>query len=132
MKQFLIQQRESAYALLRIVAGFGFVCHGVVAVSFLLGEGTPYSPAWLYNSAGIIELVTGLLVMVGCLTRPAAFLASGTMAVAYFYAHQPDGLLPIQNGGELAMVYSFVFLLLATGGSGKWSLEACCAPRKKS
>ncbi len=129
MKSFLSGHRETAYALLRIVAGFGFLCHGVVAVGFLLGDGTPYSPAWLYNTAGIVELVTGALILVGYQVRIAAFLASGQMAVAYFYRHQPEGLLPIANDGELAMVYCFVFLLLATGGAGKWSIESCCPPK---
>ncbi len=125
----LVRYRESAWALLRIVAGFGFFCHGVVAVSFLLGDGTPYTPAWLYNTAGIVEFITGALVMVGYRVRMAAFLASGQMAIAYLYRHQPDGLLPIQNDGELALLYCFVFLLLATGGAGKWSIDACCSPR---
>jgi len=105
MKAVLRQHNESAYALLRMVVGFLFFCHGVVAVYFLLGEGTPYSPAWLYNTAGIVEFVTGALVLVGYQTRIAAFLASGQMAVAYFYRHQPDGLLPIQNDGELAALF---------------------------
>ncbi len=120
---FLARHRETAWALLRIAAGFSFFTHGVVAVAYLLGEGTPYSPAWLYNTAGIVEFVTGAMVLVGYQTRIAAFLASGQMAVAYFYRHQPDGWLPIQNSGELAMLYCFVFLLLATGGAGKWSFE---------
>ena len=110
MKTVLAQHRETAHALLRIVVGFLFFCHGVVAVYFLLGEGTPYSPAWLYNTAGIVEFVTGALVLVGYRARIAAFLASGQMAVAYFYRHLPDGLLPIQNDGELA---GFLFLFLA-------------------
>lgn len=128
MKTVLSGHRETAYALLRMVAGFGFLCHGVVAVYFLLGEGTPYSPAWLYNTAGIVELVTGALILVGYRTRLAAFLASGQMAVAYFYRHQPDGLLPIQNDGELAALYCFVFLFLTAAGPGKWSIETCCPP----
>ena len=129
MKTVLSGHRETAHALLRMVAGFGFLCHGVVAVYFLLGEGTPYSPAWLYNTAGIVEFVTGALILVGYRTRLAAFLASGQMAVAYFYRHQPDGLLPIQNDGELAALYCFVFLFLAAAGPGKWSIESCCPPR---
>ena len=94
MKTVLAHHRESAYALLRIVVGFSFLCHGVIAVAALLGEGTPYSPAWLYNTAGIVEFVTGALVLVGYRTELAAFLASGQMAVAYFYRHQPTACSP--------------------------------------
>ena len=131
MTAVLSRHRESAHALLRIVAGFGFLCHGVVAVAALLGDGTPYSPTWLYNTAGIVEFVTGALVLVGYRARLAAFLASGEMAVAYFYRHLPDGLWPIQNDGELAMLYCFVFLFLAAAGPGKWSIESCCPPGGK-
>lgn len=73
---------------------------------------------WPYWWAGVIELIVGVLVMVGLFSRIAAFIGSGTMAFAYFTAHQPDGLLPIQNGGELAAVYCFAFLLLVFAGSG--------------
>lgn len=128
MKTVLAQHGETAYALLRIVVGFSFLCHGVVAVWFLFGEGTPYSPAWLYNTAGIVEFVAGALVMVGYRARLAAFLASGQMAVAYFYRHQPDGWLPIQNDGELAALYCFLFLFISAAGPGKWSIESCCPP----
>ena len=128
MKTMLSRYREEAYALLRIVAGFSFLCHGVVALAAMLGEGTPYSPAWLYNTAGIVEFVTGALILVGYRVRIAAFLASGQMAVAYFYRHQPDGPLPIQNDGELAVLYCFLFLFLTTAGAGKWSVTACCPP----
>ncbi len=124
--QFLAVHRETAWALLRMVAGFGFLCHGVIAVAWMLGDGTPFSPPWLYNTAGMVELVTGALILAGYQVRIAAFLASGQMAVAYFYRHQPEGWLPIQNDGELALLYCFVFLLFAAGGAGKWSIDACC------
>ena len=127
MKTVLPQHRETAYALLRIVVGFLFFCHGMVAIAFLFGEGTPYSPTWLYNTAGIVELVVGALVLVGCRVRIAAFLASGQMAVAYFYRHQLGGLLPIENDGELAALFCFLFLFIAATGAGKWSIEACCS-----
>lgn len=131
MKTVLGQHRETAYALLRMAAGFNFFCHGIVAVAFLLGEGTPYSPAWLYNTAGIIEFVTGALILVGFRTRYAAALASVQMLIAYFYRHQPDGLLPIENDGELALLYCIIFGFLATAGSGKWSVDSCCPPRRR-
>lgn len=131
MKTLLTHHRDTAYALLRIVVGFSFFCHGAIAVAAILGEGTPYSPAWLYNTAGIVEFVTGGLVLIGYWVRPAALLASGQMAVAYFYRHQPEGLLPVQNDGEPAVLYCFLFLFLAAAGAGKWSVAACCAPRGK-
>ena len=129
MKTLLEPHRETAYAVLRIVAGFAFFCHGVIAVGFLLGDGTPFSPAWLYNTAGIIEFITGALILAGYQTRIAAALASGQMLIAYFYRHQPEGVLPIQNDGELALLYCLVFALVATTGSGKWSVDACCPPK---
>lgn len=106
--------------IFRIVIGFLFAMHGTAK---LFGWPATESGAvpfgtWPLWWAGVIELVVGLLVMVGLLTRIAAFLGSGTMAFAYFTAHQPDGLLPIQNGGELAAVYCFAFLLLVFTGSG--------------
>ena len=79
-------------------------------------------PALLWT-AGLIELVGGGLIAVGLFTGWAAFICSGQMAVAYFMAHQPQGLLPIQNRGELAAIYSFVFLLIASRGSGIWSVD---------
>ena len=130
MKTILAGHRDTAAALLRIVVGFSFFCHGIVAVAAMFGEGTPYSPAWLYDTAGILEFVTGGLVLVGYRVRLAAFLASGLMAVAYFYRHQPAGGLPIQNDGELAVLYCFLFLFLAAAGAGKWSVENCCSPEK--
>lgn len=74
--------------------------------------------------AGVIEFVCGILLVIGLLSRPAAFVASGLMAVAYFLAHAPQGFFPILNRGELAVLYCFVFLYLAAAGPGPWSLDA--------
>ncbi len=73
--------------------------------------------------AGVMEFFGGLLILLGLFTRPTAFLLSGLMAVAYFMAHAPQGLLPLQNRGELAVLYSFVFLFLAVAGGGEWSID---------
>ena len=78
--------------------------------------------------AGLIELVCGLLIALGLFTRPAAFLASGTMAVAYWYAHAPQGFFPVNNSGDAAILYCFVFLYLVFAGPGPWSLDGCLAP----
>jgi putative oxidoreductase len=81
-------------------------------------------PAFVTYGAGGIELIGGVLVMIGLFGRWAAFICSGTMAVAYWLAHGFNALFPIQNGGELAALYAFGFLLIATAGSGIWSVDA--------
>ena len=79
---------------------------------------------------GMIELVGGVLIVLGLFTRPVAFILAGDMAVAYFIAHAPRGFFPLLNGGELAIVYCFVFLYLAVAGGGVWSLDHLRASRK--
>ena len=86
--------------------------------------------ASLLGVAGLIELVGGVLVLLGLFTRPAAFILSGTMAVAYFLAHAPNGFFPLLNQGELAALYCFVFLYLAVAGGGAWSLDELRAGRR--
>ncbi|ANO52296.1 DoxX family protein [Woeseia oceani] len=113
---------EQAYALMRIFTGFLFFWHGSQK---LLGY-PPMSyepPAHITWVAGGIELVGGLLVMTGLFTSPVAFLCSGLMAAAYWMAHGPEPFLPILNGGELAVLYCFVFLYISTKGSGIWSID---------
>ncbi|MCB2406844.1 DoxX family protein [Hymenobacter lucidus] len=114
-----------AYALLRIVAGLMFAMHGSQKLlGFPGGDGTTMPLLSLMGLAGIIELVGGLLIAIGLFTRGAAFLASGTMAVAYFMAHASKGALPIVNQGELAVLYCFVFLFIAAYGAGIWSVDS--------
>jgi putative oxidoreductase len=110
------------YALFRIVAGFLFIFHGLQKFGLLGGQAVPL--ASLFGVAAIIETVGGLLVMIGLFTRPAAFVASGEMAVAYFMAHQPKGTWPVQNQGEVAVLYCFAFLYIAARGAGLWSADA--------
>ena len=118
---------ERAYALLRIVAGAMFAFHGVQKVLGLLTDSQPPvgSQLWI---GGAIELVCGVAIALGLLTRVAAFLASGTMAVAYFQFHWKfsfdSGFFPVVNGGELAVLYCFVFLYMACRSAGPWSLDA--------
>ena len=119
---FLAPFQDRIYALMRIVVGFLFFCHGLQKVFGLLG-GTQANTA-LMGVGGIIELVGGAMIAAGFMTGIAAFLASGMMAVGYFMAHQSKGALPIQNGGELAVAYAWVFLYLAAKGSGTWSVDA--------
>ena len=111
---------------MRIVVGFLFMLHGTQK---LFGwpasaQGGGGGLTALTMTAGVIELVGGLMIMFGLFASIAAFIASGMMAVAYFMVHQPQGALPIQNRGELAAVYAFVFLYIAARGSGPWSLDS--------
>lgn len=110
-----------AYALLRIVAGLLFAAHGAQKILGAFGA-EPARDA-LHVAAGWIELVCGLAIAAGLLTRLAAFLASGQMAVAYFHAHAPASFWPIVNRGELAVLYCFLFLYVAARGGGRWSLD---------
>lgn len=116
---------EETYAVLRIVAGFLFACHGAQKLLGWFGGGHPMPTAQLWT-AGLIELVGGLMIAIGLGTRIAAFLASGLMAFAFFLAHFPRGILPIVNGGELAAVYSFLFLFIASKGPGIWAFDRKC------
>ena len=111
----------TAYAAVRIVFGFLFACHGVSKVFSVLGGHKPHDVLG-WTSAGI-ESVGGVLILIGLLTPLAAFLASGEMAVAYFMVHQPQGMLPISNGGERAVIYCFVALFIACRGAGKWGVD---------
>ena len=115
------------YALMRIVTGFLFLAHGVQKIFGALG-GTQVELISLMGLAGILELVGGSLIMVGFLTGYSAFICSGLMAAAYFMAHAPGGFWPIVNKGELAALYSFVFLYISVKGAGIWSIDTA---RKK-
>ena len=110
------------YALMRIVFGFLFIFHGLQKMFGLFG-GRVAELDSLRGMAGVIEVVAGILIMLGWFTRPAAFIASGEMAAAYFLSHQPAGLWPIQNRGELAALYCFAFLYIAARGKGAWGLD---------
>jgi putative oxidoreductase len=113
-------------SVLRIMTALMFLQHGTA--KYL---GFPKVAAFdnlqfmsLLGAAGVIEIVGGLLVLIGLFTRPVAFILSGFMAVAYFMAHAPQGLYPLLNQGELAVLYCFIFLYLSFAGGGAWSLDA--------
>ena len=121
-------------SVLRIVTGLIFLEHGTQKLlSFPAGEyaGSGLAMDNLGAYAGIIELACGLLVAIGLLTRPAAFLASGTMAVAYWYAHAPQNPFPVNNGGDAAILYCFVFLYFVFAGPGPWSVDGMRAGSKR-
>jgi putative oxidoreductase len=111
------------YALMRIVAGFLFLCHGSQKV-FGFPLPAHEAPAYITYGAGSIELIGGILIAVGLFTGWAAFVCSGQMAVAYWMAHGTKQAFPLINGGELAALYCFVFLCIATHGAGIWSVDA--------
>ncbi len=111
-----------AYAALRIVSGFLFFCHGAQKLFGAFGGPQMLHPP-LMLVAGLIEFAGGILILLGLFTRIAAFLASGQMAVGYFMAHAKGGFFPIKNGGELAVVYCFLFLFIACRGAGKFGVD---------
>lgn len=111
-------------SVLRMVTAFLFMQHGMQKL-LSFPAAPPTSPALfsLLGLAGILELVGGLLLLIGWFTRPVAFVLSGFMAVAYFMAHAPQGFWPLLNQGELAALYCFVLLYLAAAGGGPWSVD---------
>jgi putative oxidoreductase len=115
------------FALMRIVVGFLFACHGAQKLFGVLGGfGQPGATAPLFSMmgvAGIIEFFGGLLIMLGWLTGYAAFIGSGEMAAAYFMGHYPRGFWPILNNGERAVLFCFILLYIASKGAGTWSID---------
>ena len=123
MANFMKPYEAETYALMRMVFGFLFIWHGA---SKLFGFPVPppgEAPAFVLYVAGPIELIGGALIAIGLYTRWAAFLCSGLMAVGYWMAHGTKALLPIQNHGELAVLYCFAFLYISARGGGKWSVD---------
>lgn len=119
---------DHVLGLFRIVVGLLFLCHGAASLFGVPGGphvGTaPGFGAWPSWWAAVIQLVGGGLVLLGVVARGAAFVCSGSMAYAYFVEHQPDGLLPIENGGEAAATFCWSFLLIVVLGPGKWTTGA--------
>jgi putative oxidoreductase len=122
---------ERVLSILRIVTALLFLQHGLSKL-----VGFPHVAMFdhlelfsLEGAAGAIEIVGSLLVLVGLFTRPAAFIMSGEMAIAYFLAHAPRGFIPLLNQGELAILYCFIFLYIAFAGGGSWSLDRLISKR---
>jgi len=122
MKQ-LAGASEAIYSITRMVVGLLFCLHGVEKMFGVLSRDEPVALMSLLGAAGVIELVAGGLICVGLWTSWAAFIASGQMAFAYFLAHQPRGGWPLENDGERAVIYCFIFLYFAAQGSGSISLD---------
>ena len=123
--QMLAKWQPVALSLLRFMSGLLFLQYG-------FGKLLKWPPVpmfakvelfSLYGAAGTIELIGGILLVLGLFTRPVALIASGEMAVAYFYSHAPQGFFPIVNRGDLAILFCFVFLYLACAGGGPYSVD---------
>ncbi len=134
MDTLCLQWSPRLLSVLRIVTAFLFIQHGSMKLL-----GFPPSEVFagvkllsLIGFAGVVELVGGLMVLLGLFTRPVAFILSGEMAFAYFMAHAPRGFFPILNHGELAVLYCFVFLYLSVAGGGVWSIDRIRLRRSKT
>ena len=129
MERWLGRFSEMLYGVMRIVVGFLFTCHGAQKLFGVLGGQSMIGNPFM-TLAGVIEFVGGGLVMLGLFAGWAAFITSGMMAVAYFMAHAPGGFWPIVNHGESAVLYCFVFLYIASRGSGRLSLDRLARGRR--
>jgi putative oxidoreductase len=123
---FFGQWSPRALSVLRIVTAFLFLCHGSAKLF-----GVPHQAMFdnlqlmsLIGLQGVLEFGGGLLLLIGLFSRPVAFVLSGDMAVAYFTSHAPNSWLPLLNGGDLAVLFCFVFLYLWLAGPGPWSVDA--------
>jgi putative oxidoreductase len=115
-------------AALRVMTGLAFLEHGTGKIlDFPVLQGLDDMPGVMVTGTGLLELVGGVLIVIGLMTRPAAFILSGYMAVAFFMVHFPLSFFPALNHGEAALLYCFVFLFLAAAGPGPWSLDEILA-----
>jgi putative oxidoreductase len=120
--KFLGRFETHIYAIMRILVGFMFSCHGAQKLFGVLGgHGRVHEPLMLV--AAVIEFAGGILIILGLFTRIAAFIASGEMAFGYFMVHAPRSFFPLVNQGELAVVYCFIFLYIASRGAVKWGID---------
>ena len=121
-------------SVLRIVAAFLYLLHGTQKVFAVppTASGATVQLASRLGAAGVIEIVGGSLILLGLFTRPVAFVCAGEMAFAYFLAHAPRAPLPLQNAGELPVLFCFIFLYLAAAGGGPWSLDALRSRRGRA
>ena len=123
MAVFMKPYSAQLYAVMRILFGLLFMSHGMQKLFGLYGGVPAEAPPFVVYGAGTIEFVTGALVAIGFFTRWAAFLASGTMAAAYWMAHGTKAFHPLMNQGELAILYCFAFLFISAHGAGIWSAD---------
>jgi putative oxidoreductase len=126
MMETLSAWAPRALSVLRIIAGLMIIQHGMAKLlGFpVVAQFANLNPMSLIGAAGFIELIGGVLLIIGFLTQPVAFILSGEMAFAYFMAHAPKSFFPLINGGTLAIMFCFTFLYLSTAGAGPWSVDA--------
>jgi putative oxidoreductase len=118
-------------SILRIIAAFLFMQHGGMKIFGYPAESHhAFELFSLIGLAGVLELFGGFLLLLGVFTRPVAFVLSGQMAFAYFMAHAPNGFWPLNNGGELAIMFCFTFLYFVFAGGGSWSVDCLCKCRR--
>ena len=131
MDNFLTAWRPRVLSLVRIISAFLFMAHGTQKLfGFPAEQRYPFELFSLSGAAGVLEVVGGLLLLIGLFTRPVAFILSGQMAVAYFLVHAPQGFWPLNNGGELAAMFSFVFLYFVFAGGGSLSVDCLCKNKR--
>ncbi len=124
MDKILDAWRPRVLSIMRIVTAFLFMQHGGQKIfGYPAPQRYEFELFSMTGVAGTLELVGGFLVLIGLFSRSTSFLLSGLMAFAYFIAHAPEGLWPLTNGGELAVMFSFAFLYLAVAGGGVWSID---------
>jgi putative oxidoreductase len=121
MDTVLAQWAPRMLSILRIMTGLLFLEHGTAKLLAFPNPGPAMNP--LLTAQGVIELVGGIIIVLGLLTRPVAFILAGDMAIAYFYIHAPRAFYPIVNQGEGAILYCFIFLFLFFAGGGPWSVD---------
>ena len=127
---FLTTWSSRVLSILRIMVGLLFLEHGTSKyLSLPVSQLTGVAPTSLSGINGMIEIVGGVLLVLGLFTRPVAFILAGDMAVAYFMAHAPKGFFPMLNGGDAAILYCFIFLFLFVAGPGPWSVDAMVVRR---
>ena len=131
MTRWLGRYSDLTYAVMRVVVGLLFACHGAQKLFGVLGGESQLSNPMML-AAGVIEFAGGLLVAVGLWAGYAAFISSGHMAVAYFMVHASGGFWPIVNKGELAVLYCSLFLFIASRGSGNWSVDRMVSRKNPS
>jgi putative oxidoreductase len=130
-KMFFSKYDVQVYSIFRIIVGFLFLWHGSQKL-FAIPHAAQHIPEYIVLIAGPIEFFGGFLVMIGLFTRWTAFICSGEMAYAYWTVHSVHALLPILNGGELAVLYCFLFLYISSKGSGIFSIDHILEMRKKN
>ncbi|WP_054310879.1 DoxX family protein [Mesorhizobium sp. 1M-11] len=126
---FLQSWAPQLLSILRIITAATFLTHGTMKL-LAWPAPFPYPLNGLTTTAAALEIIGGVLLVIGLFSRPVAFILSGLMAFAYFIAHAPQGFFPVLNGGEAAMLFCFVFLFIAAAGPGAWSMDAALGKDK--